>query len=291
VLVAGASGALGGEICRRLIARGVPVHGLVRPSTGPEARQVLQGDGVRLVEADLEDPSTLAAAVEGAGCVVSTATSFPLDGRPDAIERVDRDGAIALVDAAESAAVTRFVYVSFKPVPLDFPLQDAKRAVEERLARSALATVVLRPGKFMDIWFSPLCGFDVAAARVAVFGEGTSPVTWIARSDVAEVAAMAAIGDQVTAGMLELGGPEALDQRDVIALFEDAVGRPFELETIPAAELRRRYREAATAVERSLAALMLEAVEGAVTPMEETARALSLRLTSVAEFAREHAET
>jgi hypothetical protein len=44
-------------------------------------------------------------------------------------------------------------------------------------------------------------------------------------------------------------------------------------------------------VDRSLAALMLEAVEGAVTPMEETARALSLRLRSVAEFAREHAET
>jgi hypothetical protein len=36
---------------------------------------------------------------------------------------------------------------------------------------------------------------------------------------------------------------------------------------------------------------MLEAVEGAVTPMEDTTRALSLTLTSVAEFARAHTAT
>ena len=59
-------------------------------------------------------------------CVVSTATCFP---RVDEIDAVDRDGNLALVAAAEEAGVERFVFLSFRPVALDFPLQRAKRAM------------------------------------------------------------------------------------------------------------------------------------------------------------------
>jgi uncharacterized protein YbjT (DUF2867 family) len=261
IVVAGASGALGWLICGGLRSRGADVRALTRP------------------EADLTRPETLRNAVAGASCVVSTATSFPRDPTPGAIERVDRDGNIALADAAEAAGVERFVFVSFKPVDRDFALQRAKRAVEESLAHSSLDVVVLRPGKFMDIWFSPLVGFDVAARRATIFGDGTAPVTWIAAADVAEFAVRAALGE--LRGTVELGGPEALSQRDVVRIYEEATGAPWTLDEVPAEELERQICDGPDDLTRSLAAVSLECHLGSVTEMTNA----DVRLTTVREFA------
>jgi uncharacterized protein YbjT (DUF2867 family) len=261
IVVAGASGALGSRICAGLRSRGAEVRALSRP------------------EADLTRPETLRDAVAGASCVVSTATSFPRDATPGAIERVDRDGNIALADAAEAAGVERFVFVSFKPVDRDFALQRAKRAVEERLAGSSLDVVVLRPGKFMDIWFSPLVGFDVVSRRATIFGDGTAPVTWIAAADVAEYAVRGALGE--VRGTIELGGPEALSQRDVVRIYEEAAGAPWTLDEVPAQELERQVAEGPDDLSRSLAAVSLECHLGSVTAMAEPL----FRLTTVRAFA------
>jgi uncharacterized protein YbjT (DUF2867 family) len=230
-------------------------------------------------------PETLVAAVAGADVVVSTATAFPRDPRSDAIGRVDRDGTIALVEAAEAACVRRFVFVSFRPVLHTFPLQDAKRTVERRLLASSLEPVVLRPGKFMDIWFSPLCGFDAEAGRVQLFGTGEAPVTWIAAADVAELACRAALAPEREPELLELGGTEALSQRDVVRIYELQARRTFVVDQVTREELQRRHRSSADPTAVSLAALMLEADDGAVTEMEPVLALHPMRLTTVAEFA------
>ncbi len=59
ILVVGATGHLGGEICRRLAARGLPVRGLVRPTSAPEAVSALRAIGAELIEGDLRDPASL----------------------------------------------------------------------------------------------------------------------------------------------------------------------------------------------------------------------------------------
>ena len=286
VVVAGATGGLGSRISANLVGRDVAVRALVRPATTGAAVARLESAGIEVRRADLEDPASLPGALAGASCVVSTATSFPGDRRDDAIARVDHAGTIALIDAAEaSGSVTRFVFVSFKPVPRAFPLQSAKRAVERRLAASGLDVVVLRPGKFMDIWFSPLCGFDVRAAKATVFGAGDRPLTWIAARDVAEIAARAVLGEGPARGTFELGGPEALSQLEVVERFEAATGRRFTLEQVPEDELERRLDAALHPVDRSLFALMLESASGAVTPVSTTLAAFPIELTTVAEFA------
>jgi uncharacterized protein YbjT (DUF2867 family) len=267
IVVAGATGALGGRICRELEARGADVRELRRPAI------------------DLTAPQSLDAAVAGAACVVSTATCFPRDATPGAIERVDRDGNIALVDAAERAGVPRFVFVSFAPLPLDFPLQRAKRAVEERLAAARPASVVLRPAPFMDIWFSPLLGFDAAARRAVVYGDGAADISWIAAADVAAIAALAALGAGPREGTLSLGGPEQLSQREAVEAHERATGGPWELETVPAEELERRARVGPGDVERSLASLMLQCHIGVTVPLDARPEDFPVRPTTVAEFA------
>ena len=261
------------------------VRALVRPAAAAEARARLETVGVEVVPGDIEDAGSLPRAVDGVSCVLSTATSFPRDDRPDALDRIDAAGNIALVDAAEAAGVPRFVFVSFRPVPIDFPLQRAKQAVERRLERASLESVVLRPGKFMDVWFTPLSGFDPAQGRATLFGSGERPVTWIAACDVAEIAARSALGEGPRSGAIELGGPEALSQREVVARFEQAFGTAFALDEISAAQLEQQRAEAQHPVQESLAALMLEAELGAVTDTTAMLAAFPLEMTTVAEFA------
>ena len=284
VVVAGATGALGSRICQTLLELGGSVRALVRDPASDRSR-LLANAGVELVRADVTEPASLAPALAGATRVVSTTTCFP---RQDAIEQVDLAGNLALVDAAAAAGVERFVFVSFKPVPLDFPLQRAKRAVEERLARADFDSIVLRPGKFMDVWFSPLCGFDPSARRATVFGEGKAPVTWIAAEDVATIAAAAITGDEPRHGTIELGGPEALSQSDVVAIFEEVTGASWATETLPVEELERMLAGGETDTVRSLGALMLEAHLGSTTDPASFRQVFPLRLTSVREFAERY---
>jgi uncharacterized protein YbjT (DUF2867 family) len=281
VVVAGATGALGSRIVRSLLGDGVEVRALVRNPAGAVAR-ALAAAGARLARCDLTDRGSLAAALDGAAVVVSTATCFP---RTDEIDGVDREGNLALVDAAEAAGAGRFVFVSLKPVALDFPLQRAKRAVEERLAAASLDAVVLRPGKLMDVWFSPICGFDPAGRSATIFGAGTAPVSWLAAADLARIAALAAVGMGPHSGIVELGGPEALSQRDVVAVFERVTGSSWRIESVPVDRLEQMQRFGEGAVVRSLGALMLEAHLGAVTDPDAVRQSYPVPQTTVSDYA------
>src|SRR5947209_11190710 len=83
ILVAGATGTLGSEICRRLRARGESVRGLARVTSAADSVADLERHGVEICRGDLKDPASLVAACEGATVVISTvsviATAQPGD--------------------------------------------------------------------------------------------------------------------------------------------------------------------------------------------------------------------
>jgi uncharacterized protein YbjT (DUF2867 family) len=284
-LVAGATGALGLQICTALAARGTQVRALVRPTANVARVTGLRDLGAEIVQGDLELPETLAPAVAGISAVITTASSFPRDGRSDAIDRMERAGSINLVDAAVAAGVEKLVFTSFREIVPDFPFQQAKRAVEAHLARSGLAYTVLRPASFMDVWFSPMLGFDVAAGEVTVYGDGKEPLSWMCAADVARFALWALDADQARNATLDLGGPEAVSQLEAIALYEELTGRPLDKKRLPLEELARMYADAASPLELSLAGVMLGVARGGVTDMSELAALSGIRLTSVREFA------
>ena len=111
------------------------------------------------------------------------------------IREVDELGMLALVDAAETAGVARFVYVSYAGVDagLGMPIERAKLAVERRLATSRMQRVVVRPDAFQDVHLMPLGRFDMARGRVAVFGRGDVPQRWVNVDDVAALLASLAV--------------------------------------------------------------------------------------------------
>jgi uncharacterized protein YbjT (DUF2867 family) len=137
-LIVGATGMLGGEICRLLAEQGSAVRVLVRGSSNPETVERLRGLGTEVLRGDLKDRASLEKACRGARVVVSTASSTVSRQEGDSIENVDRQGQLNLIEAAEDAGVEHFILISFPNVDIDFPLQTAKRAVEDRLRRGRM---------------------------------------------------------------------------------------------------------------------------------------------------------
>ena len=65
ILVVGATGSLGGEVCRLLSARGKPVRALVRATSDAGKVRNLHNLGVSTVQGDLTDPASLDRACAG----------------------------------------------------------------------------------------------------------------------------------------------------------------------------------------------------------------------------------
>ncbi len=137
-LVVGATGLLGGEICRQLRQAGKPVRALTRPTADPLKVEQLKRLGATLVQGDVKDRASLDAACRGATAVITTASTTFSRQAGDSIRTVDQDGQQQLVDAAKAARVSRFVYVSYSHnIDVDCPLTTAKRTVEARPICSA----------------------------------------------------------------------------------------------------------------------------------------------------------
>src|SRR5947208_7244433 len=151
ILVVGATGLLGGEICRVLTQRGTPVRALVRGTSNPDRVAHLKSVGAEQVRGDLKDRPSLDAACRGASAVISTASSTISRQEGDSIESVDRQGQLSLVDAAAAAGVKHFVLISFPRLEADFPLQSAQRPLQERLRKSGMVYTILQPTFFTEV--------------------------------------------------------------------------------------------------------------------------------------------
>ena len=273
ILVVGATGLLGGEICRLLTQRGNRVRALVRGTSSADRVARLKSVGAEQVRGDLKDRRSLDAACRGVSAVISTASSTVSRQEGDSIESVDRLGQLGLIDAAAAAGVTRFILVSFPSVDVDFPLQSAKRAVEERLRRSGMTFTILRPTFFAEVWLSPALGFDAPNATAQIYGGGQNQISWISFQDVAQFAVAALDNAQARNAVIGLGGPEALSPLDVVRLAEQVTRKRFAVQHVPEEALRAQYAAATDPLQQSFAALMLYYARGDVIDMKATLRA------------------
>jgi len=286
-LVVGATGFLGSDICRLLVQQGQPVRALVRVTSDPAKKEALRSLGIELVEGDLKDPESLAAACQGVNAVISTASVTISRQADDSIQAVDLDGQLNLIKAAKTAHVASFIYVSYSGnIDVDCPLKTAKRTVEQAVKESGMAYTILRPSSFMEVWLSPIVGFDVANANVTVYGAGHNKISWISLHDVAQFAVASLTNSAAPNVVLELGGPEALSPLEVIKIFEAASGKTFTVQHVPAEALQSQLDTATDPIQQSFAALMLALTQGDEIDMTATLQSFPLRLTSVEEFAQ-----
>lgn len=285
-LVVGATGVVGGEMCRLLIERGERVRALVRPSSDAERVNQLRGGGAELALGDLKSRSSLDAACAGIDVVFSTATSLLSRQPSDSITAVDLDGQRSLIDAAVAGGVRRFVFVSALAIEANSIFTDAKLQVEDYLRRSGLDFIVLKASCFMDVWLTPHVGFDAAAGTATLYGDGQRTMRWVLSRDVARVAVDAATRAELAKSTVSVGGPDALSPLEVVAIFESITQRKFQVTHVPVEQLEAQLAGATNPTEQAFAALMLRYAAGDPPSPTALPPGLDVQLMSVREFAR-----
>jgi uncharacterized protein YbjT (DUF2867 family) len=286
ILVAGSTGFVGGEVAQELSQRTLQTRALVRGGAAHPKAKRLQNAGIEIVNGDLTLPESLDAACRGIDTVVSTVTSMP-SGANDGLRRVDHDGTLALIAAAERAGVKKFVYISYSGnIREESPLETSKRDCENRLLQGPMQAVILRPSYFMEVWLSPALGFDPGSGSVRIYGSGEAKVSYISAFDVADFAVAAATKEHRDKNtILEMGGPEALSQLDAVGIFEQALGRKVQLEFLPAEAIRAQHGSS-DPLQKTFAALMLAYAKGdTISGARVSAQEYGIALRSVAEYA------
>jgi NADH dehydrogenase len=285
VLVVGATGLVGREVCRRLAETNHATRAVIRPTSDAAKRAELVALGIELVEGDLKEPASLDRACAGVHAIISTASSTLSRQDGDSIKRVDQDGQLALVDAAVRAGAEHFVFVSFRQNPrIEHPLAAAKRAVEHRLKTSGMNYTILRASNFMEVWLSPALGFNYAQGTVRLYGDGNNPISWVSYRDVARIAAAAIDQPAARNAVVDIGGPQALSPRQVVGIFEAAGVGPITMEEIGEADLESQLAAATDPLQQTFAGLMLQSAKGDAVDVTARERLFPFEMMAVRTF-------
>jgi NADH dehydrogenase len=291
ILVVGATGVLGSEVVRKVLAAGLRVRAATR---SPQAAQHLAQLGADVVAADLIDPRSLTRACEGVNAVVVAAHSLMGTGKY-ASSAVDGTGHLALIDAAKSAGVARFVYTSVRGATSDHPVEffRTKAAAEQYLWNSGIDFTILRPSPFMEWHVDRLLGKSIVETGAAtIFGRGTTPTNFIAAADVAHYAVAALLNDGMSGRTLEIGGPDNVTKRQIVELYERYTGRKAKVRYVPVGLMRVMsplLRQINPVVSRLMAASVWGETTNQTFDVRRLPQDIPASLTRIDAFVREHA--
>lgn len=292
ILVVGATGVVGGMIALQLLEDGRDVRVLVREES-PSAHLAGQGlataaealveAGAQVVHGDLGDGDSLRRAVAGVATVISSANSA-MRGGDDDVQHVDRDGNRRLIAAAAAAGVDHFVFISALGAALDSPSDflRAKAETEQVLRDSAMDFTIIAPTAFIEVWPARVVGMPALQGRpITLVGEGRRRHSFISNCDVASFAVAAVDRAQSRNQFLALGGPDALSWRDVVATYGRVLDRELTVEWVQPGDPVPGLPDPMPQL------LAAQETYDSVIPMDETAAAYGIDLTSVEAFARQ----
>ena len=231
ILLAGATGYLGGFVLRELKKRGHFVRALAR---SPE--RITSAEPDEVTRAEITRPETLVAAGNGVGCVFS---SIGITRQHDGLtwRDVDYQGNLNLLRAARAEGVSRFAYVSlFDGARLrHLDIVAAHEDFVDELKASGLEWIVIRPtGYFSDLREI----YDMAGrGRVYLFGRGERRVNPIHGEDLASVCADA-IESSEAGREIDVGGPRVFEWREIAEIALEARGKPRRITSIPSWTVR-----------------------------------------------------
>jgi len=228
VFVTGASGFVGSEILRQLVAAGHTPRCLVRP--GSEGKLALR-EGVEIHPGD----ATVAESLEGAlaGCdavihLIGIIREFP--GRGITFRQLHVATTENIVAAASAQGVRRFLHMSANGARAgaDSPYHRSKWTAEELVREADLDWTIFRP----SVIFGPGDGFVTLLAEmirrfpvVPVIGDGLYTFTPVAVSDVAAGFVRALTTPAASKQSYHCGGSEILTYDAILDLIGAALGR------------------------------------------------------------------
>lgn len=246
-LVTGATGLLGSHIAEQLAGRGQRVRALVRPGNDTA---FLAGLGVELVEGDLTDPASLAAAVAGVDTVYHCAGRTTDWGTWNLFQEAVIDATANLVEASKAAGVGRFLYVSSSrvygrpkgaaPLTEETPLLQnlwwiweyypkAKLAAENLVRAFPGAWTIVRPTWIYgprDRNTLPRIINTLKLGQARLVGSGENPLNLVYASDAADGVIRAATEPAAVGQVYNLSATETFTQRQFLDALADAAKQP-----------------------------------------------------------------
>ena len=207
VLVTGASGNVGREVCAELLRRGVPL----RAAALDERDAAALPAGVPWTPFDFSRPETHAAALEGVDRV------FLL--RPP--QMADAAAFDPFITAMRAAGVLQVVFLSLLGVEKNPVVPH--HAIEKRLRASGLGWTMIRPAFFMQNLTTTHLA-DLRAGRIVV-PAGNGRTSFIDVRDIGAAAALTLAEDGHVGKAYSITGGEALTYGECAALLGEAAGR------------------------------------------------------------------
>ena len=236
ILVVGATGQLGSVIVRKLAGSGVKVRALARNRDGL-ARFAPMAE---VAAVDLRDLPALTEACRGIDQIVATANNN-LGKGPTSPTRMDLSLYQNLCAAARNTGVRRLMYVSFRGVSQDAPVDifRIKWYIEDAIRRSGVRHVMLRPTAFMDIWIDQIIAKGIREKGVAtIFGDGNTIANYIAVDDVAQFAVNILARDEIVNEAVDAGGPSDVSMNHIATLVERRLKTSGKRRHVPVAAMR-----------------------------------------------------
>ena len=233
ILVAGATGYLGGKVVKELSGRNISVRALVRP--GSETKQ-LEQQGVKIFRGDINIKDSLFDAMTGIDGLITTAIGYVPRRKGDSL-KTDDTGNRNLADVAVALKIPRFIFTSILTCDKarSVPHFWQKKRTEDYFEQVGLNYIALRPGAFLDQ--NPSMDFNIKGLKkgnLKVLGSTTAKWTNILTADLAKYLAEAAINNNIPPGSkIDIGMEEPMNAEMLVKYAAEYTGRTIKAGAIP----------------------------------------------------------
>ena len=219
ILVTGATGNIGSELVKLLVAKGESVRVISRD----EKRVSHLDPGVQRVIGDRHDPSIVRKAVQGTDKVFMLAVLFDKNHEADRL----------LIEEAKQAGARQIVMISSGTVRMEGnAIGRLHREKEQMVEDSGIPWTLLRPGGFMSnaiVWWA-----ESIKSQSKVFNPaGNGKTAPISPYDIAAVAAAALTSPGHDGKAYDLTGAELLSAPEQVEILSKVIGEPIECVDIP----------------------------------------------------------
>jgi NAD(P)H dehydrogenase (quinone) len=221
IIISGASGQLGGQAVKDLLATGVPAKNLILVSRTPDGLLEYAKLGAATRFGDFARPESLSAAFAGGTRMLLISIGTGAGPRPIAHGHA--------IDAAKAAGVKQIAYTSWLGISKgdNQGIAVDHVATEELLRNSGVAYTFLRNSLYMEILLPQ-------AAKMVADGKATIPprevqVGYVTRNDCAAAAAAVLATPGHDNKIYDITGPALIGVREIAAAATAATGKPVAL--------------------------------------------------------------
>ncbi|MCI9868706.1 NmrA family NAD(P)-binding protein [Rhizobium skierniewicense] len=232
VLVVGATGPQGRAVAEKLIDAGVAVRVMARE---PRRADDLATLGAQVVQGDLDDPISIAAAMEGQDGVFLTIPFF------NGSHAQGRN----VIDAAAKEGVRRIVWNvagRIQEEDIGNPAIDKWRPILTDMKASGVPFTVLQPTVYMENFLNPAIIQEVRDHDILAYPMPSEAHTqWISHQDAAAYTASAFQHSGDDSMVIDVSGPEDLTGGQIAERFSQALGRSITFRPMPPEEFATTF--------------------------------------------------